>query len=177
MVYGSTRDMAGAKVFVKRLSSFMPIELGATPPPTTSFELGLADLWQRTAASLSVDDRRKLRKVIEGTVESWLWRLQNRIQHRIPDPIDYVEMRRWTCGAELTTVFCRLGQQGAAIPPRSSAPDRCARWRTRIRITSACSTTSTPTRRDGNRGRAPQLRAGRGAVPRLWEGPGRPGGE
>ena len=117
VVYGSTRDMAGAKVFVKRLSSFMPIELGATPPPTTSFELGLADLWERTAAPLSVDDRRKLRRVIEGTVESWLWQLQNRIQHRIPDPIDYVEMRRWTCGAELTTVFCRLGQQGAAIPP------------------------------------------------------------
>lgn len=36
---------------------------------------------------------------------SWLWRLVNLAQNRIPDPIDHVEMRRRTFGAELSMVL------------------------------------------------------------------------
>jgi germacradienol/geosmin synthase len=33
--------------------------------------------------------------------DSWVWELANHIQNRIPDPVDYIEMRRKTFGAEL----------------------------------------------------------------------------
>ena len=52
VVFGRTRDMAGAKVFNERLSAFMPLDLGATPAPTNPVERGLADLWLRTAAPM-----------------------------------------------------------------------------------------------------------------------------
>jgi germacradienol/geosmin synthase len=47
--------------------------------------------------------------------ESWLWELTNQIQNRIPDPIDYVEMRRKTFGSDLTMSLSRLAQ-GDEIP-------------------------------------------------------------
>jgi germacradienol/geosmin synthase len=34
-------------------------------------------------------------------LDSWLWELVNHIQHRVPDPVDYIEMRRKTFGADL----------------------------------------------------------------------------
>jgi germacradienol/geosmin synthase len=34
-------------------------------------------------------------------LDSWVWELHNHIQNRIPDPIDYIEMRRQTFGSEL----------------------------------------------------------------------------
>ena len=40
--------------------------------------------------------------------ESWLWELANQIQNRIPDPVDYVEMRRKTFGSDLTMSLSRL---------------------------------------------------------------------
>ena len=53
----ATRDMAGAKVFNARLSEFMPLDCGPTPPPLNPFETGLADLWGRTATPLIVPER------------------------------------------------------------------------------------------------------------------------
>jgi germacradienol/geosmin synthase len=47
--------------------------------------------------------------------ESWLWELANQIQNRIPDPIDYIEMRRKTFGSDLTMSLSRLSQ-GGEIP-------------------------------------------------------------
>nr|WP_257237177.1 terpene synthase family protein [Nostoc sp. 'Peltigera malacea cyanobiont' DB3992] len=41
--------------------------------------------------------------------------LANQIQNRIPDPIDYVEMRRKTFGSDLTMSLSRLSQ-GDEIP-------------------------------------------------------------
>ena len=41
-----------------------------------------------------------MRHHVEVMLESWLWELANQIQNRIPDPVDYIEMRRLTFGAD-----------------------------------------------------------------------------
>jgi germacradienol/geosmin synthase len=111
-VFGRTRDMAGAKVFNARLSAFMPLDCGATPPPLNPVETGLADLWIRTAFPMSIAQRSQFRQGIEDMTASWLWELANHIQHRIPDPVDYVEMRRKTFGSDLTMSLARITKTG-----------------------------------------------------------------
>jgi len=114
-LYGYTRNMAGAKLFNARLSAFMPLDSSPTPIPTNPVERGLADIWSRTASPMSANGRRLFRRAIEAMTESWLWELANQIQNRIPDPIDYVEMRRKTFGSDLTMSLSRLSQ-GDEIP-------------------------------------------------------------
>jgi germacradienol/geosmin synthase len=108
MVYRRTHDMAGAKVFHARLLLFMPVDDEPMPAPIGPIERGLADLWQRTAGPLSPSSRRMFRKSVEVMTESWLWELANQIQNRIPDPVDYIEMRRKTFGSDLTSNLFRL---------------------------------------------------------------------
>lgn len=116
-LYGYNRDLMGAKVFNARLSLFMPIDSSTvTPIPTNPVEIGLADLWIRTAGTLSTKARALFRKAVEDMTESWVWELANQIQNRIPDPVDYVEMRRKTFGSDLTMSLSRLSQ-GDVIPP------------------------------------------------------------
>jgi germacradienol/geosmin synthase len=115
LVFGHSRDMAGAKVFNARLSAFMPLDLTPVPPPVNAVERGLADLWGRTASSMSATARRHFRCTVETMTESWLWELANHIQHRIPDPVDYVEMRRRTFGSDLTNTLRQL-TPGREIP-------------------------------------------------------------
>ncbi|MGH3962234.1 MAG: family 2 encapsulin nanocompartment cargo protein terpene cyclase [Pseudonocardiaceae bacterium] len=115
-VFGPTRDMVGAKVFNARLSLFMPLDCSATPPPANPAEVGLADLWIRAAAPLPIDQRRQVRQGVEDMTASWLWELANHIQHRIPDPVDYIEMRRKTFGSDLTMNLARI-ERAARIPP------------------------------------------------------------
>jgi germacradienol/geosmin synthase len=116
-VFGATRDMAGAKVFHARLPLFMPLDLTPPPPALNAVERGLADLWQRSAAPMSADARRQFRLAVEDMTGSWLWELANEIQHRIPDPVDFFEMRRSTFGANLTISLRRL------TPGREMAPE------------------------------------------------------
>lgn len=116
-LYGSTRDMVGAKAFHARLTAFMPDDPAtSTAVPLSPVERGLADLWARTASTLSENARRLFRRAIQDMTESWLWELANQIQNRIPDPVDYVEMRRKTFGSDLTMSLSRLAH-GDAIPP------------------------------------------------------------
>jgi germacradienol/geosmin synthase len=116
-VYGNARDMVGAKVFVKRLSAFMPVGSTATPVPVDATERGLADLWSRSAPAMSLHGQRRFRRTVEDMLESWLWELANHIQNRIPDPVDYVEMRRATFGSDLTMALSQLAL-GDGIPPQ-----------------------------------------------------------
>jgi germacradienol/geosmin synthase len=115
-VFGPTRNMAGAKAFNARLPAFMPLDCGATPPPANAAETGLADLWIRTASPMTINQRRQFRQGIENMTTSWLWELANHIQHRIPDPVDYVEMRRKTFGSDLTMSLARITRAGE-MPP------------------------------------------------------------
>ncbi|MEH2461265.1 terpene synthase family protein [Nostoc sp.] len=114
-LYGHSRNMAGAKVFNARLSAFMPLDSSPIPDPTNPVESGLADLWSRTSGPMSTNARGQFRRAFVDMTESWLWELANQIQNRIPDPIDYVEMRRKTFGSDLTMSLSRLAQ-GSEIP-------------------------------------------------------------
>jgi germacradienol/geosmin synthase len=112
MIYGRTRDMAGAKVCHARMALFMPVDAAPIPPPMNPIERGLADIWARMADTLSHGARRQFRAAVLAMTESWLWELANQIQHRIPDPVDYIEMRRKTFGSELTASLFRLTRCG-----------------------------------------------------------------
>ncbi|GAA2617759.1 germacradienol/geosmin synthase [Actinomadura fulvescens] len=117
VAYGRTRDLAGAKACNDRLRMFMPTKQEtAVAIPVTALERGLADLWARTAGSMTVSAREKFRAGIEEMLDSWLWELANQIGNRIPDPVDYVEMRRKTFGSELTMSLSRLAH-GRQVPP------------------------------------------------------------
>ncbi|WP_329086520.1 germacradienol/geosmin synthase [Actinomadura citrea] len=109
-VFNRDRDMAGAKAFNARVPLFMPLDCGATPAPENPFEAGLADLWPRTAGPMDDKGRREFRAAVEHMVESWVWELNNHLQSRVPDPVDYIEMRRHTFGSELTMSLARIGR-------------------------------------------------------------------
>lgn len=115
VVHGRARDLAGAKVANARLSQFMPLDGTAVPEPVNALERGLADLWERTAAPMDESGRLAFRTCIEDMTASWVWELANQAQNRIPDPVDYVEMRRMTFGSDLTMSLCRLGH-GRKVP-------------------------------------------------------------
>lgn len=60
--------------------------------------------------------RTAFRRSVDAMLESWLWELHNQAQHRIPDPVDYIEMRRNTFGSDLTMGLSRLRHAGQ-LPP------------------------------------------------------------
>ncbi|MFI6787522.1 germacradienol/geosmin synthase [Nonomuraea sp. NPDC050383] len=125
VVFGRTRNLPAAKVCVERLSAFMPLDGPPLTEPVNALERSLADLWARTAGPMRPPARRRFRGAIEDMVQSWLWELANQIANRVPDPVDYVEMRRMTFGSELTMSLCRLAH-GDRVPPEiyASGPMR-----------------------------------------------------
>jgi germacradienol/geosmin synthase len=117
LVFNRSRDYAAAKAHVARLHQFMPIDdLSRMPVPAHPIEAGLADLWRRTAGPMNGDQRAQFFRAVSDMLDSWLWELQNHLQHRVPDPIDYQEMRRRTFGSELTMSLCRIAH-GNLLPP------------------------------------------------------------
>ncbi|USQ84085.1 terpene synthase family protein [Streptomyces phaeoluteigriseus] len=125
LVYGHRRDLAAARVTTARLSACMPVDGEETVVPLNAMERSLIDLWARTTAGMTPDQRRTLRAAVDSMTESWVWELSNQLQNRIPDPVDYLEMRRATFGSDLTLSLCRMGQ-GPAVPPEvyASGPVR-----------------------------------------------------
>ncbi|MEU3860313.1 germacradienol/geosmin synthase Cyc2 [Streptomyces sp. NPDC028722] len=115
LVYGHRRDLAAARLTTARLSLCMPVDGEPAPAPANAMERALADLWARTTAGMTADQRRTLRASVDTMTESWVWEVSNQLFHRIPDPVDYLEMRRSTFGSDLTLSMCRMGH-GPAIP-------------------------------------------------------------
>ncbi|MFE1360845.1 family 2 encapsulin nanocompartment cargo protein terpene cyclase [Streptomyces harbinensis] len=115
-VFGRGRDLAGARVCVERLNALMPVDGGSPPAPANALERSLADLWQRTAGPLEPAARATFRATVSDMVGSWLWELDNQAFHRVPDPVDYIEMRRMTFGSDLTMSLSRLSH-GNRVPP------------------------------------------------------------
>ncbi|MGJ5674989.1 MAG: terpene synthase family protein [Nostochopsis sp.] len=111
--YLSTRDIVGGRVFLARLFAFVSSDSGSVGMPTSPSERGLIDLWQRMAASMSVETRQQMRCTLVETLESWAWELNNQIQNRIPDPIDYIEIRIKTFGFD----FLALLNDSDKTPP------------------------------------------------------------
>ncbi|MEW1685371.1 germacradienol/geosmin synthase Cyc2 [Streptomyces sp. T12] len=116
LVYGHRRDLAAARLTTARLSACMPLDGEEVPPPANAMERSLTDLWTRTTAGMTPEQRRPLRAAVDTMTESWVWELSNQIQNRVPDPVDYLEMRRATFGSDLTLGLCRAGH-GPAVPP------------------------------------------------------------
>ncbi|MEU6451940.1 germacradienol/geosmin synthase Cyc2 [Streptomyces sp. NPDC046979] len=116
LVYGHRRDLAAARLTTARLSACMPLDGEPVPPPGNAMERSLIDLWARTTAGMTPDERRPLKTAVDAMTEAWVWELSNQIQHRVPDPVDYLEMRRATFGSDLTLGLCRAGH-GPAVPP------------------------------------------------------------
>ncbi|MCP2167260.1 family 2 encapsulin nanocompartment cargo protein terpene cyclase [Goodfellowiella coeruleoviolacea] len=113
LVFGATRNLAAAKLCTERLSAFMPVDGGPVPEPANPLERGLADLWRRSTGSMAVPARRQFRTAVRDMTASWLWELANQAQNRVPDPVDYIEMRRRTFGSDMTMSLSRLSQLDA----------------------------------------------------------------
>ncbi|MFA7764308.1 terpene synthase family protein [Streptomyces sp. NRRL S-448] len=116
VVFAQSRNLPAAKATTARLIAMIPVDHAEQPEPVTAMERALADLWVRTGAAMSAGQRTEFRATLVSMLESWLWEVDNQIQNRIPDPVDYAEMRRHTFGSHLTMYLCRLGHQGRGIP-------------------------------------------------------------
>ena len=116
-VFGRAHDLIGARVQTERLKMFMQTQDGAVlPEPLNALERGLADLWSRTVVGMSEPARVKVREANVDMLESWLWELDNAALNKMPDPIDYLEMRRRTFGTDLTAALASL-RQTDVVPP------------------------------------------------------------
>ncbi len=115
LVFGAKWDAVAAKLCSDRLSLFMPLEGEPVPKPSNPIEVGLADLWGRTAGPLSPHARAGFRLTVESMTASWAWEVGNQAQNRVPDPVDYVEMRRRTFGSDLTKSLALL-ELGDVVP-------------------------------------------------------------
>jgi germacradienol/geosmin synthase len=116
-VFGAGHDPAGAKLTNDRLIEFIPVSPdAAVPTPANPLERGLDDLWRRTTPSMTDDQRAERHAGIVDMLESWVWEVANQSLHRIPDPVDYIEMRRKTFGADLTAGLARSGAADEGVP-------------------------------------------------------------
>jgi germacradienol/geosmin synthase len=113
VMFGRGLDIAGAKACNARLAEFMPLDEATMPVPASALERGLADLWTRTTAPMEPAAREACRRAITDMTGSWIWELGNQAQNRVPDPVDYIEMRRKTFGSDLTMSLSRLAHHGA----------------------------------------------------------------
>ncbi|WP_035850562.1 terpene synthase family protein [Kitasatospora azatica] len=112
LAFNHSGDVPGARACIERLARFMPLENpSASPVPTTALERGLADLWAQTAGPMPPRARAAFRATVDDMLESWVWEVANVAEHRIPDPVDYIEMRRKTFGSDLTMNLARFAHQ------------------------------------------------------------------
>jgi germacradienol/geosmin synthase len=111
-----TGSPTAPRLAIARLVACMPLDGDPPAAPAGPVEQGLADLWQRTIPGLAQAERPLLRTAVCDMVDSWVWELDNQARGRIPDPVDYVEMRRATFGSDLTISLARFGK-GGLVPP------------------------------------------------------------
>jgi germacradienol/geosmin synthase len=105
-----SRDVVSPRAFQERTREFMPLDCVTMPTPVNAYERGLADLWVRTALPMPDKHRAQFRKAVDKMVESWVWEADHHQQNRIPDPVDYIEMRRDTFGSDLTMSLARFSR-------------------------------------------------------------------
>jgi germacradienol/geosmin synthase len=139
--FGASRDVAGARECTRRLASFLPsCPAEAVPAPGNALERGLSDLWRRTAAGGPAGGRELVRDAVLEMTGSWVWEVGNLAVNRIPDPVDYVEMRRKTFGADLTMSLARLGPDGTGALPRDVEETRVVQELRTVAADYACFT-------------------------------------
>ncbi|MFD7657909.1 germacradienol/geosmin synthase [Actinosynnema sp. NPDC059797] len=116
VAFGRTPDLSAAKALNDRLKQLMPVAGEAPITPVNPLERGLADLWRRTADPMPVPYREDFKRAVSVMIDAWLWELHNHHLNRIPDPVDYVEMRRGTFGSDMTKSLAKFGH-GNTVPP------------------------------------------------------------
>lgn len=116
--YKRRRDLPGARAVADRLASFL--SPGTAAVPATPAERALVDLWSRTAPSLPPRARWRFPGQIRAFLGSWLWELVNLVQSRVPDPVDYIEMRRHPSASEFSLTLAHE-LMGEGLPGRVRA--------------------------------------------------------
>src|SRR5437588_1224824 len=116
--YKRTGDLAGAREYLTGLACFMPAASGAPVPAVTNpVEWGLADLWARSAPRMSEDWLRRFAESTQNLLEDCLWELANITENRVPNPIDYIEMRRRVGGAPWSANLVELAADAEVPAP------------------------------------------------------------
>jgi germacradienol/geosmin synthase len=99
-IYKRSQDQAGAKKYLDGLPAFMPLDPADTAPePTNPVERGLIDLWARTVPYRSPEWRLRFFESTKSLLYESTWELSNISGNRVPNPIEYIEMRRKVGGA------------------------------------------------------------------------------
>src|ERR687894_2629007 len=98
-IYKRSQDQSGAKEYLDRLPAFMPVDLSPAPEPTNPIERGLIDLWARTIPHRSLEWRLRFFESTKNLLYESTWELSNISGNRVPNPIEYIEMRRKVGGA------------------------------------------------------------------------------
>jgi len=115
-VFGRRRDHGGARLQNERLKLFMPVADGAGfPEPANALERGLADLWRRITPPMTEQSRACLRHAVVEMAEGWVWELDNHALNKVPDPVDFMEMRRRLFGHEVTAALADI-RRGDVVP-------------------------------------------------------------
>lgn len=129
-VYKRNRDLAGAKEYLDRIPAFMPTDPDSDPPaPTNPVERGLADLWARTTPTKSADWLLRFAESTHNLLVESAWELSNINRNRIPNPIEYIEMRRrvggapWSADLVEHAVFMEIPPEIASTRPMQVLKD------------------------------------------------------
>lgn len=112
----------------------MPVQpaAGVLPEAANAVERGLADLWARTALTTSVDWRLRFTESTRNLLNESLWELANISEERIPNPSEYIEMRRKVGGAPGRRAWSSM-PWARRCRRRFTLPGRCSRWSMRSR--------------------------------------------
>ena len=102
------RDYLGAKAYLSRIPAFLPPDGVSSPLPANAVERALKDLWPVTFAEMRPELREAFPADLQENQEAALWELANAAQGRVPDSVDYLEMRRITQGRGFTTDLLRF---------------------------------------------------------------------
>ncbi|MFJ8471037.1 germacradienol/geosmin synthase [Kitasatospora sp. NPDC094011] len=112
------RDRAGGRAHLDRLPAFLPLDPSVgTPEPRNPVEAGLADLWRRTLPGTSPHWRERFALSTRNLLDESIWELSNIDLGRIPNPVEYIEMRRKVGGAPWSAGLVEHAA-GAEVPAR-----------------------------------------------------------
>jgi germacradienol/geosmin synthase len=112
-----TGDVARAKAYLARIPQFTPVDPSRdAPAPANPTERGLADLWSRTAPTMSHGWRCRIRDSLEEILTGNLLELRRATARYSGDPVEYLEMKRKSNGGRVAACLAEFAQ-GAELPP------------------------------------------------------------
>jgi germacradienol/geosmin synthase len=116
--YAESRDAADPRDRLARLTSFLTTT--GPPEPSNPVERGLADLWPRTVRGWSREWRERFAAGTRGLLDGALWELRRAGAGRIPNPLEYLRVRRRSGTARWAAGLAERAN-GAEVPARLAA--------------------------------------------------------